>query len=104
MPKKKISTVGSKKTDSTRKADLFKQIEEQAKRINFLNSSIQQAQDKSVLSSSMEVDFSDHHFDDLFDKMKVSSSTAIIGLLQHKLAEEERVFGNLVKALERVNK
>lgn len=91
-----------KKNFSTRKAEIYQQIEEQVKKINFLNSSITEMQEKSLLSPSLEVEFSNHYFDDLFDKMKDATNEASIGLLYHKLIEEELKFKNLIKSLERV--
>ncbi len=94
----------AKKIFSTREAETFKRIEEQVKKINFLNTTVIQMRDESLLAPSLEREFGDNGYADLFTQIKNASSEATIGLLYHKIEEEKIVLKNIFKSLEGVKK
>ena len=81
------------------KADIYTNIEEQSRKINFLNNLITQIKEDSILSSGLESDFIDHGLTDLFDIIRHASTEVVLKIIQERLADEEKIFKNLTKQL-----
>lgn len=86
MAKQKLSTDNSQ---------LYAQLETRSKRINFLIQSRRDLLQDSMLSPTVECDFIDNGFSDLFDRIKLSSKDAIDALLDVSIADEEKKLADL---------
>lgn len=91
----------AKQNLSTDTSGLYEQLELCTKRINFLINSRKDLIQNSMLSASVERDFIDNGFAELFEEIKKSTHNAIISLLDSQITVEEKK----VKILfEKINK
>lgn len=83
--------------------EAYKDLELHAGRINFLRDAVNQLNNDGFISAGIEVDFLEHGFTEILDKIKAATKDTILKILNEQITLEEKELRKINKEIENAN-